>query len=362
LARITPLLSQMGITRAADVTGLDCIGIPTWCAIRPSAKLVQVANGKGLISAAAKVSALMEAIELWHAENPAIALRAANAAELSRERAAYAVPSDLPEYDERIHLSERRVIDWVLGESLTDGAPVWLPAGTAALVKPTVMTFTTNGLASGNHLVEATLHALYEVVERDAVARFHAGGRFTPVRGESRIVDLHTLPAGPLVWLRDRITAAGARLVLVRADTPVQIAAFWAVLLDRSTPFACSSVAIGQGCHLSPTVAAIRAITEAAQGRLTFIHGSREDVSEAAYGFRDSHERIHRFFEDKVGDLAWHTIPDRASNHLGRDLDTVLSSLIAAGYDRLYRVDLTAPRFGIPVVKVIVPGLLHEFA
>jgi ribosomal protein S12 methylthiotransferase accessory factor YcaO len=37
----------------------------------------------------------------------------------------------------------------------------------------------------------------------------------------------------------------------------------------------------------------------------------------------------------------------------------VISSLRAAGYDRIYRVELTSRRFQIPVVKVLVPGLLN---
>jgi ribosomal protein S12 methylthiotransferase accessory factor len=48
LRRILPLLPAMGITRVADVTGLDRLGISTWCTVRPAARLIQIANGKGL--------------------------------------------------------------------------------------------------------------------------------------------------------------------------------------------------------------------------------------------------------------------------------------------------------------------------
>jgi YcaO-like protein with predicted kinase domain len=51
------------------VTGLDRIGIPVALATRPNSRSVAVSQGKGLTLAAAKVSALMEAIELWHAEH-----------------------------------------------------------------------------------------------------------------------------------------------------------------------------------------------------------------------------------------------------------------------------------------------------
>jgi ribosomal protein S12 methylthiotransferase accessory factor YcaO len=60
------MLPDMGITRLANITGLDRLGIPTWCAIRPICKQVQVTNGKGITHAAAKVEAFLKAdAELW---------------------------------------------------------------------------------------------------------------------------------------------------------------------------------------------------------------------------------------------------------------------------------------------------------
>ena len=77
-ARITPYLQSCGITRCAEVTALDVdLGVPTYCAIRPAALVLQTTNGKGLTSISARVSALMEAIELHHAEQPAPPLLAA---------------------------------------------------------------------------------------------------------------------------------------------------------------------------------------------------------------------------------------------------------------------------------------------
>jgi len=358
LARIAPLLPGMGITRAADVTGLDRLGIPTWCAIRPGARQVQVSNGKGLSHAAAKVSALMEAIEHWHAEYGANGFRAASAADLAREGIAHVRPAELPDYEERVHLTDRRVIDWVEGESLVDGARILLPACAAFLIEPMFVRFSTNGLASGNHRVEATLHALYEVIERDAVSRLKRGGLSLP-RGASRVVDLDTVPSGPVARLRDRLQAGGIALVLIRVESAIPISTFWAVLLDPESPFACSYVNMGHGTHLSPTVAAARAITEAAQSRLTFIQGSREDLWEESYAFTEAHERLYRFFASQRGDLSWGALTDRASGDLARDLETVVSALDSAGFKRIYRIDLTHEGFAIPVVKVLVPGLLN---
>ncbi len=68
LARLAPHLERMGITRVANVTGLDRVGVPVVTVVRPNARSLAVSQGKGLTLAAAKVSAIMEAVELHHAE------------------------------------------------------------------------------------------------------------------------------------------------------------------------------------------------------------------------------------------------------------------------------------------------------
>jgi len=356
LARITPSLAAMRITRAGDITGLDRLGVPVWFAVRPYAKLLQVSNGKGIDHEAARVSALMEAVELWHAEWPTRTFRRAATRELRRERAAVYALDEAEKYVPGLHFTEDRIVDWVEATLLHTGEPAWVPAATAFVLDPCLRLFSANGLASGNHLVEATLHALYEVVERDAVSRLSRGGLSLP-SGQSRVVDLDSLPPGAVADLRDRIRRAGATLVVIHAETIAPLHAFWAVLVDPASPFPCTSVNMGHGCHLSPEVAAIRAVTEAAQSRLTFIHGSREDLSWSAYQPNAAHDRLRDFFLRQVPDLRWSALTDSASGDLSRDLDTVLDALRRAGHTRVLRVDLTQPQFGIPVVKVAVPGL-----
>lgn len=71
---IKPYIKQAGITRLADLTGLDHIGIPVYAAVRPLAKSISISQGKGLCKAQAKCSAAMESIEVHWAEElkPAI--------------------------------------------------------------------------------------------------------------------------------------------------------------------------------------------------------------------------------------------------------------------------------------------------
>ena len=84
VARLRPLLPLMGITRLADVTGLDRIGVPVFQAIRPLSRSVSVSQGKGLSPDAARASALMEAVETWHAERIERPLRLARERDLAQ--------------------------------------------------------------------------------------------------------------------------------------------------------------------------------------------------------------------------------------------------------------------------------------
>src|SRR4051794_26723286 len=68
LSRVESLLPLAGVTRLADITGLDRTGIPCFSAVRPLATTLSVASGKGVSRDAAAVSAAMEAIEVFSAE------------------------------------------------------------------------------------------------------------------------------------------------------------------------------------------------------------------------------------------------------------------------------------------------------
>ncbi|HXZ23786.1 MAG TPA: YcaO-like family protein, partial [Methanomassiliicoccales archaeon] len=70
LKRIEPLCKVAGITRVADITGLDRIGIPVFSSIRPEAETgaISVYNGKGASAVQARVSAIMEGLERYSGE------------------------------------------------------------------------------------------------------------------------------------------------------------------------------------------------------------------------------------------------------------------------------------------------------
>src|SRR5262249_33492748 len=161
---------------------------PTYCAIRPGALVLQTSNGKGLTYSAAQVSALMEAIELHHAENPEPeCLRRASVNELQQAGLRAIRPESIGGYYGR-YFSEDYRVDWVAGEDLVAQVEVWAPASAVYFCEPSLYKTSTNGLAGGNHLVEGTLHALYELIERDAISRLNVNGRFQ-IREKCRVID-----------------------------------------------------------------------------------------------------------------------------------------------------------------------------
>lgn len=352
---IRPHLSSNLVTRCARVTGLDRIGIPVYCAIRPKGKTMQVTNGKGLRPIDAKVSALMEAIEVFHAENPVCELRAASYCDLLKERKRVIRPDSLPDYLTEIFFSDDFVISWVRGEELLTGEEVWLPSSAAYIARPRLHTFTTNGLASGNHLVEATLHAIYEVIERDTITRLKQGNRlrFTPER--CRFIDPATLPGAALERLRELIIKAKMKLVLIWVKGRTPIHTFMAIILDDSYFSYATTVNIGYGSHINVVIAAIRAITEAAQVRLTYIHGARQDIKDVTYAH--DHTSVYEFFSRVPANASWNELDNSMTPDLQTDYVEVLRYLREAGFQNLYRINMTREPFGIPVVKVIVPGM-----
>ncbi len=360
LARLAPLLDSLGVTRCADITGLDRLGIPVYSAIRPSGRILQTSTGKGLRPIDAKVSALMEAVEHVHVESAGSAWQRASFAELRRQGHDVLSPDQLPQYNASVFYHEEYVIEWVTAVDLVRGTSIFVPAGAISIAcSPMLYTFTANGLASGNSLTEATLHALYELIERDTISRLSIGGRLRLTEDNSRFIDLRTIDDGDVHALCQKIAAAGVRLVLIWVRGALPIHTFWAVLLEQNGFSHMTMVHFGYGAHHHRAFAAMQAITEAAQSRLSFIHGVREDFSAkiTAKQTNKQHQRVYHAFNQAVSTADWHALPGGASAGRGENATGLLHALHGAGYQRILRVDLTRPPYHIPVVKVLVPGL-----
>jgi ribosomal protein S12 methylthiotransferase accessory factor len=265
-------LPAYGVTRLADLTGLDCIGLPVWTAVRPASRTLSTSQGKGATHLLAKLSAAMEAIELWHTEQPLPITARGPAAEVTPDCPVTELPLTAPHPARTL---TRMNWDWTPATGLLTGQEALIPADLIRrrTQRPPwssdLLRATSTGLACGNTRDEALLHALLEVVERDVL---HRDGQLSGRR--RTLIAPHTVqdPYGRQVI--DRITAAGMGLEIALVDGPYELPVCLAYLWSEDHP----AVFAGAGCHTVPQIALTRALTEAAQSRLAAIAGTRDDL------------------------------------------------------------------------------------
>ena len=361
LATVRPALPACGITRVASVTHLDTLGIPTWVSVRPGGQVLQISNGKGVTDAAAEASATMEACELHLAENPDPArLRRGSMAQLARAEpdARIAAPQELPGSID-CYFTPDFVGEWTVGMDLGTGRRIWVPSNAVYFFRrPLLFETTSNGLASGNTRDEARLHALYELIERDAMGAMVETGRLRlRQRGQRIDPDSVTFPVARLIL--DRWAAEGAWVVLVALPAPVAVSAIWAVFLMERSLSTRTLINGGFGAHVNPEVALTRALTEAAQARLAKIHGARDDVRLKLGVHTES--RPYRVLKSITPDTRWEQVmgqprldlPDAPEGAVTRLVD----ELIRRGKGPVYDFDLSAPEQHLYCARIIAPRL-----
>lgn len=359
LTRVRPLAVRMGITRLGNITGLDRIGIPVAVAVRPNSRSVSVSQGKGLDLPQAMASALMEACEGFHAEELG-AVRVAAYRDLARS-ATVVDPAALCAGTRKFDAADS--ISWVEGNDLLRQEPCWVPAEIVhtdyTLPQPDGYFLSgSNGLASGNHLTEAINAALYELVERDAVALWIA----QPLRRRaSCALDLASIDDPDCRSLLARYEVAGIAVRVWSATTDIGIATFLCEIRDLSAgdPRRPSRFH-GSGCHADRAVALARALTEAAQTRLTYIVGIRDDLSPVEYRATPDDEIRDALLDALARETAptpFDSVPSFVNDDLAEDLRWALGRLSAIGIERVVAIDLTRPELMIPVVRLVIPGL-----
>jgi ribosomal protein S12 methylthiotransferase accessory factor len=361
LRRLRPLLGQAGITRLANITGLDRVGVPVTMAVRPNGRTLSNSAGKGLTLQAALVSGAMEALETYHAEEWAPRSIRRPYTEMQDD---HVVPSrdELP-LTRAAPFPEDWPYAWTWGWDLLRQEEVALPVSmihmgnraTTRIFDLCTFQTTSNGLASGNNLIEAIHAGLLEVIERDAVTchqeRWITRGTPPPV------MDLEAVQFQSVRQLADRFRHAEIDPVLLDCAVDTGVAVYMAYLFDRTGRVA--GRFRGEGAHLDPELAMLRALTEAAQARAVFIAGSRDDL----FRHREAHIRSAQTRRHTEA-LAFTAIPglesrpeSQATPTFEGDVCLLLEHLHAVGLRRVIVVDLSSPYFPIRVVKVVVPGL-----
>ena len=349
-----------GITRVGVLTGLDRLGVPVVVVCRPNARSSAVFHGKGLTLAAAKASGVMEAAETWAAEHCDLPLRFASYDELRRTARVVDIA--------RLPLTPGAVVDparpmlWAEGRTLGDGAPIYAPiemvSADSTLDGPPVsgaFNASTNGLASGAHLSGAINHALCELIERDATALWR---QLPPDAQDARRLDLASVDDPVCRDLLARFEAADIDLLAYDATSDLNVPVYQCFARDRTGEIA--HVGVGAGCHPNRGAALARALTEAAQVRMTYIVGSREDIRHADY----DHAHIGAFnaamreAQRRAGPRRdFRAAPSFAFDDFAHEEAFLRERLAEAGIEEIAAFDLSRPDYGLCVVKLVAPGL-----
>lgn len=301
----------------------------------------------------------MEALELWHAES----LDHLPQVQVSLREMEYANPiraRDLPWVEGAVGL-DAAPVPWVPARSLVSGRRAWLPREllevdftVPEVLRPRMLYASSNGLASGNCPEEAQLHALCEVVERHGLHLSREGAR------ERTAVDPGSVDDPECRRLIDRIARAGMKLGIFDVGWEAEVPSLQVDLVAPDL----ANVWLGAGTHPSPTVALARALTEAAQSRLAYISGARDDLPRLGSGpdrgpdraRATGDHRTYESYEPPTGARPFGDLPDLSTESVARDLEAVVERVAAAGHEP-YWIDLTRPEVGLAVARVFVPGL-----
>lgn len=364
LEKVNGVLDRVGVTRIADITDLDRVGIPVLSAIRPGAAegAISIYSGKGSNQDQARISAIMESVERCCAEpsnmNPDMEDEAhlrsiVDTYENLSRKVNTVYPPDLLTAEP---LMKNTRLEWVIGHDLLTKENVLVPSN--AVYHPytpsnggtQIFRSNTNGLASGNTMEEAILHGLLEVIERDAlsIAEFNKNpGREIILKPED----------GMVYKLKKMFDDAGiiAKVWLLThdIDLPTVVCA-----LDDPVLKDPAMLVMGAGSHLKPEIAVSRALTEAAQSRVVQIHGAREDTDREAvvrtFGY-EAMKRLNKYwYIDSEEKVALSDIEDKSADTPAKNIETILNLLKGISPNAII-ADLSRSSVNLPVIRAVLP-------
>ncbi|KRV47777.1 hypothetical protein AQ490_05225 [Wenjunlia vitaminophila] len=344
-----------------------------------SAGLRRENGGKGVTAVHARVSALCEALErhCGHFQGDELRVRASyrslgdaavhpDACQLYHERQF----ADRHAWNAR-HGSSHRVVEPFDEEAEIDWTPLWSLTERRQRMLPTSMLYyrapaasgrrftfaDSNGNASGSSLEDAVVHGFLELVERDAAALWWYNRTIQPA------LDLDAF-GDP--WVEEtRQVYADLDRELWALDLTSDLGIPTVVAVSRR-PTGYQDIVFGFGAHFDPLIALRRAVGELNQ-MLPFVVDAKPDGT--GYGSR-SPELLRWWTGATVEDQPYvgpdPQAPARAPWDFSfvprcdlRDDVEAIESLVRAHGLELLVLDQTRADIGLPVVKVVVPGLRH---
>jgi ribosomal protein S12 methylthiotransferase accessory factor len=385
---LKPFFRRIGITRIAEITHLDRLGIPVYSAFVPrSLDSISVYHGKGFRPIDAKTGAAMEATERYVASRERLPDEVASYRELS----AKAPTVDPRRINHPLHqnYTDEASIAWLNGVDLLSGDRVFVPysiachCGLGYRWQASHAVTTSNGLASGNTIEEAACHALAEVIERDAHSmleifdlHLQALANRKSVQHEAwlkrlrqawrtlfPVMDPDSFSGGAAVLINS-FRRAGMEPELVYAGSECGAATVLCFLHEHGSATS-SRLEYGAGADPNIAVAAIRAMTEVAQGRAACMEAVREDLTGILRttvhpgSARSRETAVPSNFTRKMPApmVSAASIPSDVTSDIVEDIRIMLVGLRQAGIERCVMIDLSVPEIPVSVVRIVAPGL-----
>lgn len=367
LSRARSLARRLGISRVTDITRLDYIGVPVFASIRPDAHTgsLCVNAGKGIRAAEARVGAYMEAIEYAFAEYN----RSGTEVRIATARDVYdghtrpdAILDFCPVMGAEIELDSP--LACVEASDISSAEQFLVPAELIFLPFPAAVGgnsyfgSSSNGLSSGNSILEATVHGMAEVLERDVCS-------FQAIKDRSVLVSNDSLPS-PLAEINSTLASVGMKLYVRYLENIFEIPYFMAIVAETKSndPIYISA---GYGCHPSNRIALTRAVCEALQSRLSFIHGGRDDLIDRYERFKGWSLRSRTAYAQKLlaqvsrngSSIEFGSTYDYSEQvtDLESSLEFMLAALARNGIENVLRVVYTPKGSPLQVVRILVPRL-----
>lgn len=356
-------LITAGITRIADITDLDRIGLPVFTAIRPTAEdgAISIYSGKGITKDHAKASAMMEGFERYSAEKQEDDETIISTVDEISTKGEYIDPKtlNLPQKYEKEDISQIP-LEWNLATDIISNKDYYVPSN--AVFHPythdnDIQSFfksNTNGLASGNILEEAILHGMFEVIERDAWSIFELTHK------NYSQINLDTIESELINNTIEKFESNEIKIKLMDFTADIKVPTIAASADDTVTKDA-GLLTLGMGTHLDPEIAVLRALTEVAQSRATQINGAREDTVRADFAREAGYERMKRinkyYFRQEEDQVDFRDIENKSTTSINEDIEIVKNELIANDIKHILYTDLTRPELDISVVRVIIPEM-----
>jgi thioglycine synthase len=353
-------LRTAGVTRVAEITHLDRIGIPVYSAIRPGAAegAVSIYAGKGATKQQAKASAMMESFERYSAELNDENRQNFVCGVFEGSSEEYVNPNSLI-LPNLLFDPKTSEMEWVKSINIKNDRVVLVPANAVYhpyIPESTVKIFqsNTNGLASGNKLEEAVFHGMMEVVERDAWSIFESK------REQKPEINCENTDNEIIINILALFKEVGISVKLIDLTADIKITTVAAVSDDTILKDP-ALLTLGVGTHLDPEVAVIRALTEVAQSRATQIHGTREDTVRAVFMRKAGYQRMKRinshWFGESERSVELSELKNASGKSFKEDIETSKKLLSKCGFEDILYIDLTRPEIEIPVVRVLIPGM-----